>query len=135
MAALEEYKQIIKELQDTYERKNHDYGDSFAILYEKYGLKSTVIRLWDKVLRLETLSEKGGKVEDESIEDTLLDLANYAIMTVAERRRQARGEEKWLARKWEAQNGFMRVINSFFHNLETRWRNGNSSSNCGGDTR
>lgn len=90
MAALEEYKQIIKELQDTYERKNHDYGDSFAILLNRFGLQSTVIRLWDKLLRVETLCEKEGRIKDESIEDTLLDLANYAIMTVAERRKKRR---------------------------------------------
>ncbi len=88
MAALEEYRQVISELEETYRAKNHDYGDSFAIILEKFGLKSTVIRLWDKLMRLETLCEKEAKVDDESLEDTLKDLANYAIMTVAEIRKQ-----------------------------------------------
>ena len=87
LAALEEYKQVVEELQDTYQRKNHDYGDSFAILLNKFGLQSTVIRLWDKVLRLETLCTVDAKVNDETIEDTLRDIANYAIMTIAEKRK------------------------------------------------
>ncbi len=50
----------------------------------------TRIRLGDKFSRFKTLSKlsaNGGdqqKVTDESIRDTLIDLANYAIMTVLE---------------------------------------------------
>ena len=76
---------ICEELSDIYIKKNHDYGDSFAILYEKFGMQSTVIRLWDKLLRLETLLDQDRQVEDESIEDTLKDLANYCIITLMER--------------------------------------------------
>lgn len=90
MPALNEYKQVVKELEDVYIKKNHDYGDSFAIILKRFGLKSTVIRLRDKLMRLETLCKKEAKVQDESIEDTLKDLANYAIMTVAEIRRSSR---------------------------------------------
>lgn len=69
-----------------YERKNADYGDSFAVLYGRFGLQSTVIRLWDKLLRLERLSKADAMVSDESVDDTLIDIANYAVMTLAERR-------------------------------------------------
>lgn len=78
------YTSVLRELERVYKIKNHDYGDSFAILFRKYGLKSTVIRLWDKVLRLETLCEKQAKVKDETVIDTLRDIANYAIMTIVE---------------------------------------------------
>ena len=44
-----------------------------------------VIRLEDKLSRLKTLIKSENKV-DESIEDTLMDLANYAIMTLIELR-------------------------------------------------
>lgn len=80
------YENILKELKELYQRKNSDYGNSFSILFRKFGLKSTVIRLWDKLLRLETLCEKEAQVKDESVEDTLLDMANYCIMTVTEMR-------------------------------------------------
>lgn len=78
------YGEIVKELHNIYERKNHDYGNSFSILYQKFGLKSVIIRLYDKLLRLETLCEKESEVKDESIEDTLKDMANYAIMALIE---------------------------------------------------
>ncbi len=44
------------------------------------------IRLDDKLNRFKTLSRAGAEqqVSDESIKDTLLDLANYAVMTVLE---------------------------------------------------
>lgn len=43
------------------------------------------IRLGDKFNRFKTLSRSNDqKVTDESIRDTLLDLANYALMTVLE---------------------------------------------------
>ena len=44
-----------------------------------------MIRLMDKLERLKALYNSPALV-DESIEDTLLDLANYAIMEVVERR-------------------------------------------------
>ena len=46
-----------------------------------------MVRIYDKVSRLETLLKKENKqlVNDESIEDTLIDLANYCIMEVIER--------------------------------------------------
>lgn len=72
-------------LNDTYCRKNHDYGDSFAQLRARYP-QAVCIHLWEKLLRLDTLigGEKA-QVKDESVRDTLVDLANYAIMEIVER--------------------------------------------------
>lgn len=75
---------ICEELTALYRKKNHDYGDSFHITYEKWGLPMAAIRLNDKLQRFETLIRKESEVKDESIRDTLIDLANYAIMTVIE---------------------------------------------------
>jgi glutathionyl-hydroquinone reductase len=85
MTMQEVYETIVEELTEIYQKKNHDYGNSFSILYQKFGLKSVIIRLWDKLLRLETLCDKEAKVSEETIDDTLKDLANYAIMALAER--------------------------------------------------
>ena len=72
-------------LNDLYARKNHDYGDSFHETFVDEGLAMPRIRLGDKFARFKTLSRsEDAKVTDESIRDTLLDLANYAIMTVLE---------------------------------------------------
>lgn len=81
---VELYEQIVNELKQIYKDKNHDYGNSFSILFEKFGLTSVVIRLWDKILRLETLTKTEAKVKDESITDTLKDIINYSIMTLIE---------------------------------------------------
>ena len=75
---------VCKELNELYSRKNHDYGDSFHESFEKYGLTMSAIRLGDKFNRFEALINKGQQVKDESIRDTLIDMANYAIMTVME---------------------------------------------------
>ncbi|MPM53419.1 hypothetical protein SDC9_100187 [bioreactor metagenome] len=76
------HKQITEELTAIYEAKNHDYGDSFQETYRKLGLISAVTRITDKVNRLQSLSKKEQRVADESIRDTLVDCANYCIMTI-----------------------------------------------------
>lgn len=72
------------ELTELLVRKNHDYGDSFSQQYGKYGLMSALIRMDDKMRRLETL--QGGQQAEvsESISDTLLDLAGYALLAYVE---------------------------------------------------
>lgn len=79
-----QHARICKELNELYSRKNHDYGDSFHDTYVKYGLTMSAIRLGDKFQRFESLLKQENQVKDESIRDTLIDMANYAIMTVME---------------------------------------------------
>lgn len=79
-----QHERIGQELLELYKSKNHDYGDSFGETYEKLGIISAVTRITDKLNRLQSLSTKEAKVYDETIEDTLVDLANYAIMTLIE---------------------------------------------------
>lgn len=81
-----QHQEICKELNALYERKNHDYGDSFHESFLDEGLAMPRIRLGDKYSRFKTLSHQcvDRKVKDESIRDTLIDLANYAIMTIME---------------------------------------------------
>lgn len=83
------HQQVCGELTELYERKNHDYGDSFHLTYQKWGLPMAAIRLEDKLQRFETLIRAESRVKDESVRDTLIDLANYAIMTVMELDREA----------------------------------------------
>lgn len=84
---VEKHKELCQKLNDIYERKNHDYGNSFHDTWVEEGAAMARIRLSDKLNRFKTLtrnSESGQMVDSESIEDTLLDLANYALMTVME---------------------------------------------------
>jgi hypothetical protein len=86
MDNITKHKKICAELSALYERKNHDYGDSFHLSYLEEGMAMPRIRLGDKFNRFKTLTKgkRPGEVKDESIRDTLLDLANYAIMTIIE---------------------------------------------------
>ena len=77
-----QFKDIAKGMIETYVRKNHDYGNSFDKSLDKFGLVASVVRIGDKMNRIESLVQKEAMVQDESIRDTLLDTANYAIMTV-----------------------------------------------------
>lgn len=84
------HEDVCKELTELYRRKNRDYGDSFRKGYREYGMIMPVIRLEDKLNRLKSLTLGGtAKVKEESVRDTLLDLANYAIMTVMELPKEA----------------------------------------------
>ena len=86
---------ICSELTALYERKNHDYGDSFGKSFKEYGMAMPCIRLEDKLNRLKALTRSGNQqVSDESIDDTLMDLANYAIMTIVERRLEEQAHEQ-----------------------------------------
>lgn len=77
---------ICSTLNDIYTRKNHDYGDSFAKLRKELP-NAILVRIYDKYSRLKTLMEGAEqKVKDESIDDTLMDLANYCIMELVERK-------------------------------------------------
>lgn len=86
MSSLELHRTLCDELNDTYERKNRDYGDSFHKTYLEEGMAMPRIRLSDKLNRFKQLTRPGydAMVNDESIRDTLMDLANYALMTVME---------------------------------------------------
>ena len=85
------FRQMTDEMANLYEKKNADYGDSFGDTYRRLGLVSAVTRIQDKCNRLCNLAvNKGGQqVKDESLRDTLIDLANYAIMTLIEMEREA----------------------------------------------
>lgn len=86
MTNKERHNDVCKELNDIYVKKNADYGDSFLRQFKKHGLITSYIRMEDKMLRIEQLMTNEARVEDETIEDSLLDLANYAIMTIMELR-------------------------------------------------
>ena len=85
MDKVTEHMNICNELNELYKKKNADYGDSFHQSYVEEGLAIARIRMGDKYNRFKNLSKIGHcNISEESIRDTLIDLANYAIMTVME---------------------------------------------------
>ena len=80
---------ILNEIRQLYNRKNADYGNSFDKTLDEFGLVASATRMSDKFNRFKSLIKNPAQVSDEKIEDTLIDLASYAIMTI----------------KWMRQNG------------------------------
>ena len=78
----EQFNNITTDMLKTYIKKNHDYGNSFEQSLDKFGLIAGVIRIGDKMNRIESLTTKEAEVKDEAIKDTLLDMANYCILSV-----------------------------------------------------
>lgn len=75
---------ICQSMNDTYKRKNADYGDSFCKLRKELP-SAILVRIYDKYSRLKNLMSGAHQhVSDESIKDTLMDLANYCVMELVE---------------------------------------------------
>ena len=81
------FRSIVNEMADLYEKKNSNYGDSFGQLFEELGPTAGLVPLWNKLHRATSLI-KGNKNNFESLEDTLKDLACYAIMNLIEMKAQ-----------------------------------------------
>ena len=80
-----DHEMICKKLKEIYIDKHADYGNSFGESFIEWGLISAAVRMDDKMRRLKQLAKGNtARVKTESIRDTLMDLANYAIMTVME---------------------------------------------------
>ena len=79
------HEEICNEMHELYEQKNAAYGDSFGDTYRKLGIISAITRITDKYNRLVTLATNPNVDHgDESINDTLIDMANYCILTMLE---------------------------------------------------
>lgn len=64
---------------ELFRRKNQDYGDAFA----RCGIIGVMVRLEDKLQRFLSIQRRGVTlVNDETLEDTLFDLHNYAAMAL-----------------------------------------------------
>lgn len=71
----------VEDVVSIHAAKNKDYDGAFYKTMQKYGLVALCIRLSDKMDRLDSILKSGSiQVQDESIEDTLKDIAAYAIM-------------------------------------------------------
>ena len=93
MNKVDKLEQLTEQLIETYKAKNADYGDSFADSFKEFGITSAVVRMNDKMNRIKSLSKgEDRQVKDESLTDSLMDLANYALMTVIELDQQV---EEW----------------------------------------
>lgn len=86
---VETFSKIVTEMTELYAKKNHDYGNSFDEGCDKIGTGYPLGRLLDKMNRLIACMGKEDTMQvNESIEDTLTDLACYSVMTLSYLRRK-----------------------------------------------
>lgn len=98
----------VMKMSDLHSRKNSDYGNSFDKSLDKRGIQAFTIRAEDKLNRIDILGDKDYEqlIHDESLKDSVIDLANYAIMTAM-----------WL----ELEEETSKVMESSKHNVATDW--------------
>lgn len=92
MDKVKEFRAIVNKMADTYEKKNSNYGDSFGKLFEELGAVSGLVPLYNKLHRATSLIN-GDENHFESLEDTLIDMACYAIMNVIEMRKEKENDK------------------------------------------
>lgn len=98
------HKTICSQMTETYIKKNNDYGNAFANLRNEIP-NAILVRLYDKYSRLKTLmSGEKQMVNDESIDDTLLDLANYCILELIERKLERDKADEFIVEYCTLQN-------------------------------
>lgn len=78
------FNRITGEMQETYIKKNHDYGNAFSEMYDELGINYGYGKIREKVNRIKTLKDNEAQVANEPLEDALLDCANYCILTLME---------------------------------------------------
>jgi hypothetical protein len=77
MNRVEQMEHVQHHALEVFKNKNTDYGDAFAT----YGIVGILMRIGDKIQRSVSITNNGvNVVDDEKLEDTLLDLHNYAAM-------------------------------------------------------
>lgn len=85
MNKVTKHRQTCDLLNTVYKAKNADYGDSFRESYKEWGAVSAVVRMDDKMRRIKQLIKNNDpQVTEESLTDSVLDLANYSIMLLME---------------------------------------------------
>lgn len=79
-----EFEDILREMKDIYEMKNHDYGNSFGETIQEFGYVVAIARINDKIKRLKKMVKGDVMFVNERMRDNLLDIANYCVLTIFE---------------------------------------------------
>ena len=115
------HRNCCEKLMDITTRKNADYtGDSSSPFANFQAVANInicsvetgfIVRMTDKLMRISALSGGGkvAKVSDESIEDTLLDLANYSILLAGYIKFRSQGEKWEIVARSRLSGGDVRV--------------------------
>lgn len=75
---------ILKEMQELYNKKNADYGNSFSETIQEFGFTPAIARINDKFKRVKKMVKDEKMLVNESMRDNLMDIANYCVLTIIE---------------------------------------------------
>lgn len=80
------FEMVTAEMLNMYQRKNADYGNSFAETIREFGFIPAVARINDKLKRVKNMvkGREMNVIKDESLRDNLMDIANYCVLTIME---------------------------------------------------
>ena len=80
------FEMVTAEMLNMYQRKNADYGNSFAETIREFGFIPAVARINDKLKRVKNMvkGQEMNIIKDESLRDNLMDIANYCVLTIME---------------------------------------------------
>ena len=102
MKNLEDAKTITLQLLTILYRKHQDYGPLNISGAPGGAMNGLRVRMYDKLARLNNLVDTGDTPNYESIEDTLIDLANYAIIGLLVQRGQWEGVPNGAAKQTDS---------------------------------
>jgi hypothetical protein len=102
MKNLEDAKAITIELLTIMYKKHQDYGPMNIASAPGGAMNGLRVRMYDKLARLNNLVDTGDTPNYESIEDTLIDLANYAIIGLLVQRGQWEGVPNGAAKQTDS---------------------------------
>lgn len=90
---IDTFESVLDEMKELHAKKDKDYGSAFHKSFEEFGVTAGVVRLNDKMERVKALVKNGkAEVKDESLLDTLKDMASYAVMLYVELKNKDNGK-------------------------------------------
>lgn len=75
------FQHVAQQMIDLQDKKNKDYGNAYFENLDEENLAAARIAIGNKWRRFNNLSKQDKAEIDEKLEDTLIDLAAYALMT------------------------------------------------------
>lgn len=87
------YGSLLEKLFSMYKSNITDYGSEFAEMFDELGINYAYGKLREKMNRIKVLRKQPNMVENEGLEDALLDMAGYAILTLVELKKRNNGRD------------------------------------------
>lgn len=80
-----EIKDILHEVAEIVEKKEHDYGSAFDRACELLGPTYASGKIYEKTMRIITLTQSQARVENEGLDDALRDCIGYCALYLRRR--------------------------------------------------